>query len=37
LCRYRVGAYRVVCAIEEKQAPVRVLRIGHRRDVYDRG
>ncbi len=36
LWRYRVGAYRVVFAIEEKQARVRVLRIGHRRDVYDR-
>jgi mRNA interferase RelE/StbE len=37
LWRYRVGAYRVVCAIEEKHARVRVLRIGHRREVYDRG
>ena len=37
LWRYRVGAYRVVCAIEEKQARVRMLRIGDRRDVYDRG
>jgi len=37
LWRYRVGAYRVVCAIEDRQDRVRVLRIGHRREVYDRG
>ena len=37
LWRYRVGAYRVVCAIEEKQGRVRVVRIGHRREVYERG
>ena len=38
LWRYRVGAYRVVCSIEENPDRVRVLRIGHRRDVYeDRG
>ncbi len=36
LWRYRVGAFRVVCSIEEKQYRVRVLRIGHRREVYDR-
>ncbi len=36
LWRYRVGAYRIVCAIEEKQGRVRILRIGHRREVYDR-
>ncbi len=35
LWRYRVGAFRVVCSIEEKQYRVRVLRIGHRREVYD--
>ena len=38
LWRYRVGAYRLVCSIEENPDRVRVLRIGHRRDVYeDRG
>jgi mRNA interferase RelE/StbE len=36
LWRYRVGAYRVVCAIDEEQGRVRVVRIGHRREVYDR-
>ena len=37
LWRYRVGAYRVVCAIEDRENRVRVLRIGHRREAYDRG
>jgi mRNA interferase RelE/StbE len=35
LWRYRVGDYRVVCAIEEERERIRVLRIGHRRSVYD--
>lgn len=36
LWRYRVGAYRIVCAMQEKPDRVRVLRIGHRREVYER-
>jgi mRNA interferase RelE/StbE len=34
LWRYRVGDYRIVCAIEDEGERVRVLRIGHRRSVY---
>jgi len=35
LWRYRVGDYRIVCAIEDEAERIRVLRIGHRRSVYD--
>ena len=36
LWRYRVGDYRVICRIEDDRFVVLVVRIGHRRDVYDR-
>ena len=36
LWRYRVGDYRVICRIEDARLVVLVVRIGHRRDVYDR-
>jgi len=32
--RYRVGDYRLVCAIQELKLIVLVLKVGHRRDVY---
>ena len=32
--KYRIGAYRVICAIGDKKITVRVIRIGHRKDVY---
>ena len=35
LWRYRVGDYRVVCRIEDERLVVLVVRLGHRRDVYD--
>jgi mRNA interferase RelE/StbE len=35
LWRYRVADYRIVCRLEDKIATVLVMRIGHRRDVYD--
>lgn len=35
LWRYRVGDYRIVCRIEDDRLVVFVVRIGHRRDVYD--
>jgi mRNA interferase RelE/StbE len=35
LSRYRVGDYRLVCAIEDDTERIRVLRIGHRRSVYN--
>ena len=35
LWRYRVGNYRLICRIEEHRLVVLVLKIGHRRNVYD--
>ncbi|MEJ0061906.1 MAG: type II toxin-antitoxin system RelE/ParE family toxin [Alphaproteobacteria bacterium] len=35
LWRYRVGDYRIVCKIEDRRLIVLVLRIGHRREVYE--
>lgn len=32
--RIRVGDYRVVYSIEDKQLIIQVIRIGHRREVY---
>jgi mRNA interferase RelE/StbE len=34
LWRYRVGDCRVICEIQDKAVRVLVVRIGHRRDVY---
>jgi mRNA interferase RelE/StbE len=36
LWKYRVGDYRVICKIEDKILRVLVVRIGHRRQVYER-
>ncbi|MEA3358301.1 MAG: type II toxin-antitoxin system RelE/ParE family toxin [Thermodesulfobacteriota bacterium] len=33
--KYRIGAYRVICDIVEDVVTVRVIRIGHRKDVYE--
>lgn len=33
--KYRVGAYRIICDIVEDVVTVRVVRIGHRKDVYE--
>ena len=33
--RYRIGAYRVVCEIQDNVCTVLVVRVGHRRKVYD--
>ena len=30
----RVGDYRLICHIQDREATVLVLRVGHRRDVY---
>lgn len=32
--RIRAGAYRVICAISDADKAVKVLSIGHRRDIY---
>ena len=36
LWRYRVADYRVLARVEDKRLVVLVVRIGHRKDVYDR-
>ena len=35
LWRYRVADYRLICSIRDQQLVVLVLKVGHRRDVYD--
>lgn len=32
--RYRVGDYRLVCEIRDKELIVYCIKVGHRRDVY---
>lgn len=32
--RYRVGDYRLVCEIKDKELIVWMIRVGHRREVY---
>lgn len=32
--KYRVGDYRLICKIEDKQLLILVLHVGHRREVY---
>jgi len=32
--RYRVGDYRIVCQIKDEELTVLILRVGHRKDVY---
>jgi mRNA interferase RelE/StbE len=36
LWKYRVGDYRIICKIEDNILRVLVVRIGHRREVYER-
>jgi mRNA interferase RelE/StbE len=35
LWRYRIGDYRLIAAFEDDRLVVLVLRVGHRREVYD--
>ena len=35
LWRYRVGDFRLICSIEDQRLVVLVLKVGHRRDVYE--
>ena len=35
LWRYRAGDWRVVCRLEDHRLVVLVVKIGHRREVYD--
>jgi mRNA interferase RelE/StbE len=34
--KYRVGAYRLICEIQDERVLVLVLMVGHRNQVYDR-
>lgn len=33
--RYRVGDYRIVCDIQDKILTIIVIRVGHRKNIYD--
>ncbi len=35
LWRYRVGDYRIICSIQEQKLIVLVIKVSHRRDVYN--
>jgi len=35
LWRFRVGDYRLIASIEQHCVTVRIIRIGHRSDIYD--
>jgi mRNA interferase RelE/StbE len=35
LWRYRVGDYRILCQIKDREVMVLVVAVGHRRDVYE--
>ncbi len=35
LWRYRVRDYRMICSIEDDKLTVLVLRVGHRKDIYE--
>lgn len=35
LWRYRVSDYRLICSIQDQRLIVLVLKVGHRRDIYD--
>lgn len=35
LWRYRVADYRLICSILDQRLVVLVLKVGHRRDIYD--
>lgn len=33
--RYRVGDYRIICEIIKNKIIVRIIDVGHRKDIYD--
>jgi mRNA interferase RelE/StbE len=35
LWRYRIGDYRLICRLEDNRLVVLVLKVGHRREVYE--
>ena len=34
--RYRIGDYRLICIIEDKELIILALTVGHRRDIYEK-
>ena len=34
--RYRIGDYRIICEIKDKEIIILLLNIGHRREIYDK-
>ncbi len=34
--KYRVGDFRIICDIQDKKLLILTLRVGHRRQIYDR-
>ena len=34
--RYRVGDWRIICKVQDAELIVLALRVGHRREIYDR-
>jgi len=34
--RYRIGTYRVICEIQDKEILVLGLEIGHRKEIYNK-
>ena len=34
LWRYRLGEYRIICQIKDKELLILVIRFGHRKDIY---
>lgn len=35
LWRFRIGNYRLICSIENKKLLILVLKIGHRKEIYE--
>ena len=35
LWRYRVGAYRIICQIKDRELLVLVVSVGHRKNIYE--
>ncbi len=35
LWRYRVNDYRIICQIKEEEVTILIVRLGHRKDIYE--
>ena len=33
--KYRIGDYRIICEIKEKEVIIIVIEVGHRKSIYD--